>query len=999
MEIQNLLSYYLECVSKDIDMCITEYQLSSEKVYQTIYSIPESLLKLKEDESVKSFLEYAKKVNPNKMLCIGYPMYIKEKISSNNKKYNVVEPLFIIPIDSTKVEIDKVKINKNFVESMLKSKNSLEVLNAIMDIYREIDYFNENVEYLKCIENIYSKKDEYPFIEKIDAKNISTQDIKKITKEGIYNNAALFITGKSKYTEGLERELVELKSLCKIKTESILDILVNSNGYIDNNFKENNVKFLEVLDTNTEQKQAIKKALTSKISVIKGPPGTGKSQVVTNLIINAIYNNKTVLFSSKNHKAVDVVCDRINKVSKYPIIMNIKSSQDIKNYMIPYVDSLINANFKVDLNYYNAIEYALKNKKNKLEKTDLEIQEQQEMADMIKEKRENTYHIRQNIIDIETFKKNLNILEEIKLYEIDKILNINKKGIINKIKFNFNKKNTIYKLKEEINYINEKLRLCSIKEMLKLNNTENLNEVINEIEKFKEKLNEYNLLADYFKSLAGFNKKRNIVDIIKKSHRLKQEYIAMSKEVCNKFLEKKSLDLTYLDKQNLISYKNMLNAIARDSNVLLNKTFLTNYNDINYRINKILPAMAITSLSIKGKYPLNPASIDLVIIDEATQCDIASVIPLLYRAKSICVIGDDKQLEHITNITDTENVELLSKYNIYSNLAWDYKNNSIYSLIESYIKEDEKILLKEHHRSHKDIIDFSNKYYYENKLKVATKYSNLNFFDNEIIKIINVEGKTSKKNGVSAFNIDEIKKVKEVLLELLNKKYSGTIGVITPFKAQAEYINKEIQNDPVLKKLFETNELLIDTVNRFQGDEKDVIIFSLCMSDGVSNGAINFLKNTEKLFNVAITRAKSNLYLICNKKYIKENLNINYLKDFLLYKEKLDLKKQEEEKYKNIFENTNGIYPKFSNIPYSNMEKELYEKLYENNIKAKIKYPLDGYYIDLLLDGNIAIIFERENNKEEIILINKLLEEGYIVKKIYDFQVEDSMEYIIKEVT
>ena len=284
-------------------------------------------------------------------------------------------------------------------------------------------------------------------------------------------------------------------------------------------------------------------------------------------------------------------------------------------------------------------------------------------------------------------------------------------------------------------------------------------------------------------------------------------------------------------------------------------------------------------------------------------------------------------------------------------------------------------------------------------MKVATKYKNLNNLNNESIVFENVNGITEKYNGASAVNLKEIESVISKLKEIKNACYKGTVGVLTPFRGQADALIKRISKEEELEEMFESNSLLIDTVNKFQGDEKDVIIFSLCISDGISSGAINFLKNTEKLFNVALTRAKSNLIVLGNKDYI-EKTDIKYLNNFLSYYNKLKEKKKEEQNLNKMFENTNGIYPKFLNIESTNLEKILYEKLYNNNIKSRIKYKLDDYYIDLLVEndnGKTAIIVDKgESIKEDKILINKLLEKGYIVKKVYDFQIEDDFDKFLE---
>ena len=88
---------------------------------------------------------------------------------------------------------------------------------------------------------------------------------------------------------------------------------------------------------NVEQRETIRSALNRSLTIITGPPGTGKSQVVTNLLVNAAYQGKSVLFSSKNHKAIDVVEKRINDlVPNSPILLRLgKNSpqEDLMNYL------------------------------------------------------------------------------------------------------------------------------------------------------------------------------------------------------------------------------------------------------------------------------------------------------------------------------------------------------------------------------------------------------------------------------------------------------------------------------------------------------------------------------------------------------------------------------------------------------------------------------------------------------------------------------------------
>lgn len=138
----------------------------------------------------------------------------------------------------------------------------------------------------------------------------------------------------------------------------------------------------------------------------------------------------------------------------------------------------------------------------------------------------------------------------------------------------------------------------------------------------------------------------------------------------------------------------------------------------------IFSCWAVTSLSARGKVPFEPGHFDLLVINEASQCDIASALPLLYRAKRVVIIGDPMQLRHISAMTRQKESELQQKYGLVENRAsWMYSVNSLYDLAAGLAAANNIVNLRDHHRSHADIIEFSNREFYGGKLRVATHYS------------------------------------------------------------------------------------------------------------------------------------------------------------------------------------------------------------------------------------------------------------------------------------
>ena len=81
-------------------------------------------------------------------------------------------------------------------------------------------------------------------------------------------------------------------------------------------------------------------------------------------------------------------------------------------------------------------------------------------------------------------------------------------------------------------------------------------------------------------------------------------------------------------------------------------------------ISEVLPVWCVTNLSVRGSLPFEAGLFDIVVIDEASQCDIASLVPLLYRARRAVIIGDPQQLRHISALRQDQNARLLEKHGL-----------------------------------------------------------------------------------------------------------------------------------------------------------------------------------------------------------------------------------------------------------------------------------------------------------------------------------------------
>ena len=246
---------------------------------------------------------------------------------------------------------------------------------------------------------------------------------------------------------------------------------------------------------------------------------------------------------------------------------------------------------------------------------------------------------------------------------------------------------------------------------------------------------------------------------------------------------------------------------------------------------------------------------DYVIMDEASQVDIKTGALALSCAMDAVIVGDDKQLP---NVVSQE--EALALQAIQLTYKVDDRYNEItHSFLQSCVEVFKDIpvtLLREHYRCHPKIIEFCNQHFYNGELVAMTDD---NGEDNVLQVVQTVEGNHARGH----FNQREIDViVQEVLPQCAD---SGSIGIITPYRQQADEINKALGKD------------IASTVHKYQGRECDTIIMSM-----VDNKPTEF-SDDPNLLNVAISRAKTHLYVVTNSNEMPKESNLAQLIDYVRY--------------------------------------------------------------------------------------------------------------------
>ena len=276
-----------------------------------------------------------------------------------------------------------------------------------------------------------------------------------------------------------------------------------------------------------------------------------------------------------------------------------------------------------------------------------------------------------------------------------------------------------------------------------------------------------------------------------------------------------------------------------------------------------LRGWACTALTADSNFPLESGLFDLVIVDEASQCSLAGVLPLAYRAKRLAVVGDPCQLNPIVSLSDGLLQEIAAQTGFDNDDLRErgihHKSGSAYSAFEFAARPQAPVLLNEHYRCHPHIARWFNRTFYKGALTVLTDVSDTSRRDRAICWI-DVDGVATRPAAGSWFNRAEAEQTVSQLRAVIESGYE-TVGVVTPFTAQAKLIERiaKTQIDPdLLKEIdFESG-----TAHRFQGGEREAILFSSALSPGMAPSAARWIEKERNLLNVAVSRARRALIVL-----------------------------------------------------------------------------------------------------------------------------------------
>jgi transcriptional regulator with XRE-family HTH domain len=341
---KHLFKYYLDCLSYDDDSGISAYadsQFGLDYVElgewplesPDLNAVPDALKKLAAQQ-----LQGGKK----KALWLGFPTRVRQAQNKTGTwKGAFLEPLLIWRQDPDAGSLA-------FLPEPMINMQALKGLNGGGSILEEAallaDELGLDTSDLPPIDELVLRlreiRPEWDWREPSDPNALRpVGELPKITDSGIYNAAIVVLTDHPQYTVGLEHELTDLMKVSDAQiADSALGILLGA----PTGTTPIEGPLLEPAPLNAEQRTAVRRALAEPLTVITGPPGTGKSQVVTEILVNAAWRGLRVLFASKNNKAVDVVIERVNALSPRPVVLRL-GTQTLSGQLAQHISAILSA--------------------------------------------------------------------------------------------------------------------------------------------------------------------------------------------------------------------------------------------------------------------------------------------------------------------------------------------------------------------------------------------------------------------------------------------------------------------------------------------------------------------------------------------------------------------------------------------------------------------------------------------------------------------------------
>lgn len=901
---RRLCDYFAECVRLDQRSSITAKASDEfESIVCLDGAFPSSnRIQVRTRET---WHQWMRKLAEDDYLFVGYPLQrYRWRDTQKSEDIDFISPVFVQPfrvkIDGTQLDLEaigSIRVNEGWLERRLKNVDERRVFLELCGVESVSDEGVNETTWAECgrLLNHF-----YPdwCAERLDTScTCSTPSLERISKDGIYNRASLIIPRKWKYTGGLYKELVALAneisddqldrtSLSKLFPNTPPSKPTTAESDVVGTESPISVIGSQALSLNHEQMLANRAASTCQLSIIVGPPGTGKSRVVAAVLAQQALADKSALFASRNHQALEAVVPRINAISEpWPIMIRLArpwgSQADMSLHAA--IGQLVSSDLVGDRDHLRTVRQALARR----------ISDHAETSRLVAEVGDLRESIRKRMFEFtELLREIPEEYREVAAIGCKELPNSNE--LVETIKLLADTSQFQWSLRWIWDLFMSRKRLANgVAIAARIDNAMRAafdlqgklprvgTGTIRELTSF------YRSVLDFWKPFSIANEFSVQIGELRR----KIEALPPTDEVCRKeyeaakeverlsvecFLELAKQTGAEITSEEQCALANILASIENRS-ALDSEADHRRWSDAMRKAFPIFlkhfPLVATTNLSIKRDIDLQPAIFDLLVIDEASQCDIASVIPLLFRVKRALIVGDPMQLSHVTSLSSATDRHLRRQFGVdHLELErFSYRTTSMFHLANTSAAVESRVSLRQHHRCHPSIAAYCSETFYKGTWTVLTQDTG-----KRGIEWSNIADDSVSAPGGGAISQNQIDAICEEVMRLQRSNFKGSLGIVTPFRQQANRI-RDLVHDSVPNDFIMSTHLLVDTADGFQGDERDLVLFSLVAGDSLPEGSMNFLASGPNRFNVAVSRAKQQLHVFGDLTWAR-NSKIRHIK-------------------------------------------------------------------------------------------------------------------------
>ncbi len=682
-----------------------------------------------------------------------------------------------------------------------------------------------------------------PELEPLDPSALSERTVMQALRPGAHNAAVLLVPSgaEAMATQALVDNLLQISTRTEQIAGTALDALLSGEARqtpAATAPAAGPVTPIVPGPCNESQEKVISSAMTQPLTVATGPPGTGKSEVVTAVVTTCVAAGQSVLVASTNNEAVDVVAQRCDDIAP-GLLMRTGNAQALEREAAK-LERLLAAPVEAPRRGSATVGGELRNTRGMADRLRAEaahrVGEEERLLELLRDREERAAAL------------------ELPLSLLEEAWAVDAEGVAPLGRWAQRARKTAAARRWQLGAWRRGRALAALVSA-GAEHSEGTGPA------WPEWATARPVPSELLESLAGIvSVERELRELVRRHREWDEEGLEERRLATAGALSRLAAELS-----RALSAETLGRAAGLMNQRLQALRRRSGYQRSQKNLMTHIKGWAVSTHSVR-QLELTPKLFDLVVIDEASQCSVPSVLPLLFRARRALIIGDPMQLGHIPGVSPQQERQARVRAGLSAaqleHHRLTYHVHSSYHAAEQH--GDSTLLLDEHYRCHPRIADVVNGHCYGGRLRVLTDvrrqapaHDPVGAADPApVLGWVDVPSGESARGGEgrSWRNAGEAEAVRRVVDGLLaGLAPDTTVGVVTPFRAQKETLARMWRDDDRVR---------VGTVHTFQGGQRDVMVLSPVAAHNTPPRTTHWVASQVNLWNVAVTRAKSQLITV-----------------------------------------------------------------------------------------------------------------------------------------